>query len=108
MSIKTDSTPLEDPKDWKTCNLFAVYKLVANEAQIAEMKANYENGGYGYGHAKQALFELLITKYAKVRERYDYYMNHLEEVDKALAIGAEKAKKVADKVLERVRTKVGY
>lgn len=108
MSIKTDSTPLEDPKDWKTCHLFAIYKLVANEAQIAEMKANYKNGGYGYGHAKQALFELLITKYAKVRERYHYYMNHLEEVDKALAIGAEKAKKVADEVLERVRSKVGY
>ena len=108
MSIKTDSTPLEDPKDWKTCHLFAIYKLVANEAQIAEMKANYKNGGYGYGHAKQALFELLITKYAKVRERYHYYMNHLEEVDKALAIGAEKAAKVANAVLKRVRDKTGY
>ena len=108
MKIKTDSTPLEEPKDWNTCNCFALYKLVANEEQVTEMKANYENGGYGYGHAKQALFELLITKYADVRERYNYFMNNLDEIDKALAIGAEKASKVANEVLKRVREKTGY
>jgi len=108
MSIKTDSTPLEDPKDWKTCNCFAIYSLLADDAQIAEMKANYEKGGYGYGHAKQALYELMIEKFAEPRERYNYYMNNLSEIDKALAIGAEKAKKVADSVLARVRKKVGY
>ncbi len=108
MKIQTDSTPLEDPKDWSTCNCFALYKLVASESQIEEMKANYEKGGYGYGHAKQALFELLITKYATVRERYNYFMEHLEEVDKALQIGATKAKIVANDVLKRVRQKTGY
>ncbi|SEP80508.1 tryptophanyl-tRNA synthetase [Hyunsoonleella jejuensis] len=108
MSIKTDSTPLEDPKDWKTCNCFAIYSLLADDAQIAEMKANYEKGGYGYGHAKQALYELIIEKFAEPRERYNHYMNNLNEIDKALAIGAEKAKKVADSVLARVRKKVGY
>ena len=108
MKIKTDSTPLEEPKDWSTCNCFALYKLVASEDQIAEMKANYENGGYGYGHAKQALFELLITKYATVRERYNYFMDNLEEIDKALAIGAQKASEVANEVLKRVREKTGY
>jgi tryptophanyl-tRNA synthetase len=108
MAIATDSTPLEEPKYWKTCNCFALYKLVANDAQIAEMKANYEKGGYGYGHAKQALFELLIDKFSAERERYNYYMDNLNEIDKALAIGAEKAKVVADEVLKRVRTKVGY
>ncbi len=108
MKIKTDSTPLEEPKDWSTCNCFALYKLVAREDQIAEMKANYENGGYGYGHAKQALFELLITKYATVRERYNYFMDNLEEIDKALAIGAQKASEVANEVLKRVREKTGY
>lgn len=108
MSIKTDSTPLEDPKNWNTCNCFAIYGLLADDAQIAEMKANYEKGGYGYGHAKQALYELIIEKFAEPRERYNHYMNNLEEIDKALAIGAEKAKKVADKVLTRVREKVGY
>jgi tryptophanyl-tRNA synthetase len=108
MSIQTDSTPLEDPKDWKTCNCFALYSLLANQKQVATMKANYENGGYGYGHAKQALFELILEKFAEPRERYNYYMNNLDEVDKALAIGAEKAKTVADNVLNRVRGKVGY
>lgn len=108
MSIQTDSTPLEDPKDWKTCNCFAIYNLLASEAQIATMKANYENGNYGYGHAKQALFELIVEKFATQRERYTYYMNNLGEVDKALAVGAAKAKVVADAVLNRVRKKVGY
>ncbi len=108
MTIQTDSTPLEEPKDWKTCNCFAIYSLLADDKQIETMKANYENGGYGYGHAKQALFELIIEKFAKQRERYNHYMGNLNEIDKALALGAEKAKLVADSVLNRVREKVGY
>lgn len=108
MGIQTDSTPLEDPKDWKTCNCFAIYSLLANKDQIATMKANYENGNYGYGHAKQALFELIVEKFSNERERYKHYMNNLNEVDDALAIGAEKAKLVANDVLKRVREKVGY
>lgn len=108
MSIETDSTPLEEPKNWKTCNCFAIYSLLATESQIETMKANYEKGGYGYGHAKQALFELIIEKFAKQREQYNYYMNNLSEIDKALALGAEKAKVVADDVLKRVREKAGY
>ena len=108
MKIETDSTPLEEPKNPDTCNLFALYKLVANEEQIAQMRANYEGGGYGYGHAKQAFYELLIEKFGKERALYNHYMENLNEIDKALAIGAEKAKKVADNVLSRVRTKVGY
>jgi len=108
MSIETDSTALEDPKDWSTCNCFAIYSLLADDAQIAAMKVNYENGNYGYGHAKQALFELIVEKFATQRERYNYYMNNLNEIDAVLAIGAEKAKLVANDVLNRVREKVGY
>ncbi|MFY0712070.1 tryptophan--tRNA ligase [Seonamhaeicola sp. NFXS20] len=108
MSIQTDSTPLEEPKDWSTCNCFAIYKLLASDEQIAAMKANYENGNYGYGHAKQALYELIVEKFAKQRETYHYYMNNLNELDKVLGVGAEKAKIVANKVLNRVRTKIGY
>ncbi len=108
MSITTDSTPLEDPKDWKTCNCFAIYSLLADKEQVENMKANYEKGGYGYGHAKQALFELIIEKFAAERERYNYYMNNLDEIDKALSVGADKAKRVANEVLKRVREKVGY
>ena len=108
MSIQTDSTPLEEPKDWKTCNCFAIYSLLASGEEVETMKSNYEKGGYGYGHAKQALFELIVEKFAEPREKYHYYMNNLEEVDKALSVGAEKAKKVANDVLSRVREKVGY
>jgi len=108
MKIQTDSTPLEAPKDYDTCNLFALYKLIASEQQIEEMKANYKGGNYGYGHAKQAFYELLINKYSVERERYNHYMNNLEEIDKALEIGAEKARIIATDVLQRVRRKLGY
>ena len=108
MKIQTDSTPLEDPKNPDTCNLFALYKLIASPSEIVEMRANYEDGNYGYGTAKQAFYELLVAKYAIERERYNYYMTHLDEVDNALAIGAEKARKVAFEVLKRVREKLGY
>lgn len=108
MSIATDSTPLEEPKDWKTCNCFTLYRLLASDTQIAEMKANYEGGNYGYGHAKQALYELILERFEEARKRYDYYMKNLNEIDAALAIGAAKAKLVADNVLKRVRGKVGY
>ncbi len=108
MGIETDSTPLEEPKDTETCNVFALYKIMGNDDQIAEMRKNYEAGGYGYGHAKQALFELVKEKFQEPREKYEYYINNLEEVDKALSFGAEKARKVANEVLGRVRTKLGY
>ncbi len=108
MSIKTDSTPLEDPKDWKTCNCFALYKLLADDSATAQMKTNYEAGGYGYGHAKQALYELILEKFATQRERYNHLMANLHEIDAALTIGAEKAKSVANDVLKRVRETVGY
>lgn len=108
MKIKTDSTPMEDPKDPDTCNLFALYKLVANEKQIEEMRSNYKGGNYGYGHAKQAFYELLIDRFGPEREKYNYYMEHLEEVDKVLLEGARKAHLVADEVLKRVRAKLGY
>jgi len=108
MKIKTDSTPMEDPKNPDTCNLFALYKLVANEAQIEEMRANYSGGNYGYGHAKQAFYELLIETFKTEREKYHYYMDHLEEVDQILKQGAKKAHLVADDVLQRVRKKLGY
>ena len=110
MSIETDSTPLEDPKDTETCKIFAIYKLLANENQLAEMTEKYKNANrdFGWGHAKQALFELITEKFKTERETYTYYMNNLEELDKALFEGAEKAKVVADGVLKRVREKLGY
>src|SRR5690554_3266872 len=108
MAIKTDSTPLEEPKDTDTCNVFGLYKLLASDAQVAEMRQNYEGGNYGYGHAKQALYELIVAKFSEERSRYNYYMENLDKIDEALDAGAEKAKKVADGVLKRVREKLGY
>ncbi|WP_264560094.1 tryptophan--tRNA ligase [Flavobacterium sp. N2270] len=108
MSIETDSTPLEEPKNPDTCNCFTLYKLLASPVQIEKMRANYEGGNYGYGHAKQELFELIVEKFATEREKYNYYINNLEEVDALLLKGAEKASKVANGVLQRVRTKLGY
>jgi tryptophanyl-tRNA synthetase len=108
MSIATDSTPLEAPKDWTSCNCFAIYSLLASQDEITAMKANYDNGGYGYGHAKQALYELILAKFSSERARYNHYMSHLDQVDAALEKGAEKAKLVANDVLQRVRHKLGY
>lgn len=108
MGIVTDSTPMEQPKDPINDTVFALYKILAQHDQIEEMSANYLAGNYGYGHAKQALYEIILNKFEEPREKFEYYMNHLNEVDEILAIGAEKAKKVADEVLERVREKLGY
>lgn len=108
MAIESDSTPLEEPKNPDTCNIFAIYKLVANTDQIAAMRANYLGGNYGYGHAKQALFELICERFKTEREKYNYYMNHLNEVDELLHQGAEKASRVAEVVLKKVRVKLGY
>jgi tryptophanyl-tRNA synthetase len=108
MGIQTDSTPMEDPKDPTNDNVFALYKILASQPQIEEMSANYLAGNYGYGHAKQALYEVIVNKFEEPREKFEYYMNNLNEIDDALALGAEKARKVADGVLGRVREKLGY
>ena len=108
MSIVSDSTPLEEPKDPSKCATFALYKLIANESETDQMRKNYLAGNYGYGHAKQALFELILTKFAVSREKFSALMADKSQIDTALRIGAEKAKLVADEVLKRVRTKVGY
>ena len=108
MGIKTDSLALEDPKNPDTDNVFALYKLLASATQIKEMRANYEGGNYGYGHAKQALYELIIEKFATVRTKYNHFMENKHEIDEALNIGAEKASATASKVIKRLRKKIGY
>ena len=110
MSIESDSTPLEAPKNTETCNIFAIYKLLATDSQIQKMRENYANANadYGYGHAKQELFELIIDKFKTEREKYNYYMSNLAEVDQELFRGAEKASAIADGVLKRVRKKLGF
>lgn len=110
MNIESDSTPLEAPKNTETCNIFAIYKLMADTDQIQSMIVKYANanGDYGYGHAKQELFELITAKFKTEREKYNYYMNNLAELDALLKLGAEKAGKIANGVLSRVREKLGF
>ena len=108
MSIETDSTPLEEPKETATCNAFILYELLASDAQVAKMKENYAGGNYGYGHAKQELFELICDRFSKEREQYNYYMENLEELEEKLKMGASKARKVAQPTLQKVRTALGY
>lgn len=108
MSIETDSTPLEEPKNPDTCKVFALYQILASKEQTEEMRNNYLAGNYGYGHAKTALLQLILEKFRTERERYFHYMNHLEEVEAALQEGAEKARVIAREVLQRVREKLGY
>ena len=72
------------------------------------MRANYVGGNYGYGHAKKALLELILDRFAEQRERFDYYMEHRDELDAKLAEGAEKARVVASQTLKRMRDRLGY
>ena len=108
MGIQTDSTPLEDPKDPDTCNVFALYSLLGTEQQISDLRTLYCAGGMGYGHAKQALFELILDSFTEARTKFDYYQNNPAEVTIALTKGAEKAKIIATDVMMRVRSKIGY
>lgn len=108
MSIETDSTPLEEPKNAETCNVFALYKLLATKEEVAAMKTNYSGGNYGYGHAKQALYELMLSHFENERKRFTYLMENKQELEDALQLGSKKAALVAGEVLERVRQKVGY
>ena len=110
MSIETDSTPLEEPKNPNACKIFNLYKLIASETQITSLQKKYENANkdFGYGHAKQELFELIITQFKTEREKYNYYMDNLKEVDGLLKQGAAKAGAIADVVLKKVRHKLGF
>lgn len=108
MSIVTDSTPLEEPKDPDTCHVFAIYQLLATPEQTHEMRQKYTGGNYGYGHAKKELLELILTRFKNERERYQLYMDHPEEMDTLLMKGAERARVVAREVLSRIRDKIGF
>ena len=108
MGIQTDSTPLEDPKDPNTCNVFALYKLLATDEQSKQLAEKYRGGNFGYGHAKTALLELILEEFGSAREKFDHYIENPEEVFSALKMGSEKARPVAQATLNRVRNKLGF
>lgn len=106
--VVTDATPLEDPKTPEGSAVFELYKLVATPDQIQVLYDKLKAGGYGWGHAKLDLFNAIITTYKQEREQFDFYMQNPEEIEKKLAAGAQKATKIANDVLHRVRAKIGY
>jgi len=108
MQILTDSIPLEEPKDPNQCNVFNIYKLIADKEKIITMENNYRNGNYGYGHAKKELLELILSKYSSERKLYNDFMKNPNLIEERLHKGSEKAKKIASSVLERVKSKLGF
>ncbi len=108
MSIISDSKTLEEPKNPEQDTTFILYSLLASAEETETMRQNYEAGNYGYGHAKQALYELIIRKFSQEREQFTYYMNNLPEIDRKLAEGGAKARAIGSGVLARVRERLGY
>jgi tryptophanyl-tRNA synthetase len=107
-SIVSDSTPLEAPKNPDTDNTFALYKRVATPEQTASLRQKYLTGNFGYGHAKQELFEVICERFAKERKAFDYLMSHPEELEEKLQLGEKRATEIAREVLSRVKKKLGY
>ena len=108
MGIKTDSTPIDEPKNTNSCNVFNLYKLLSNDKQIEGLQSKYESGGIGYGQAKQELFELICEKFSEERKKFNYLMENKAIIDEKLQSGAKKAKLIAKDVLKRVRSNIGY
>ncbi|MFN3316007.1 MAG: tryptophan--tRNA ligase, partial [Raineya sp.] len=107
-SIVTDATPLEEPKNPDICNVFKLYSLIADKEQIEEMRQNYLKGGYGYGHAKQALQSLIETKYQEERRRFEELMQNPKLLNEILEKGEAKARDIAQTTLARVRKVLGF
>ena len=99
---------MEEPKNPDNCNVYKIYSLLASTEEIKNMRKNYEGGNYGYGHAKQALFELIQTTFSSERKRYNELISDKKVIDKFLLEGAEKAREIAKNTLGRVRVKLGY
>ncbi|MBC8266837.1 MAG: tryptophan--tRNA ligase [Flavobacteriales bacterium] len=108
MGIKTDSTPMEEPKDAENCSVFKLFKLLGTDKQTTDLKAKYAAGNFGYGHAKQELFELICEKYKVEREKFNHLMENKNIIEEQLQKGAEKARVIAREVLGRVRKNIGY
>jgi tryptophanyl-tRNA synthetase len=108
MKIQTDSTPLEEPKDPENCNVVKIYTLLAQPSEVEQLKQKYLAGNFGYGEAKQILFEKIVSTFAKERELYNHYLNNTNELNQILLQGAEKARIIAQRTLQRVRNKIGF
>ena len=107
MSINTDSTPLEDPKDPDTCNVYALIKLFADNDKKTELAEKYRAGGYGYGHAKKELLGLIEGYFADARDRRKELEKNMDYVHDVLTEGGKKARERAEAVMEPIRSATG-
>ena len=108
MSIVTDSKGIEDKKNPESCNIFNIIKLIASEDEVKKMNKNYFEGGYGYGHAKTHLLNLILDLYREERKLYSELIKNPDHLYDILVKGEKKARTIAEKVLSRVRSKLGY
>lgn len=108
MKIVTDAKGLDDEKDPTTCNVFQLYKLIATPEQRAQMEINYKTKGYGYGHAKTELLNLMLSHFEKERALFNFYQENPSKVDEILAEGAKKAREIAKVTLNRTRKAIGF
>ena len=108
MSIKTDSLDVESPKRPADCTIFKIYSLIADDLQVKSLEKKYLSGGFGYGHAKQELFDVICNKFKKERDSFEHLMNNTNLIENELMMGAEKASEIANNVLTRVRSNIGY
>jgi len=107
MNIVTDSKSLDEPKDPNKCNVFQIYKLIASEKEINILSEKYKNGGFGYGHAKNELLQIIMTKFEKPRIKFNELMNNQKLIESELLKGSKKAQIIANSVIKKVRTNLG-
>ncbi len=107
-TIVTDSTPLEEPKNPVTCNVFKIYEMVGTSEEIEILRQKYLAGNFGYGHAKQALYDLIITKFAQERKTFNEYMQNPAFIEEKLKDGEAKARVIARKKMAAIRAILGF
>ena len=108
MKIKTQSLSLEEPKNPDQCNVFKLFKVIASAEDVKKLRSRYTNGGIGYGEAKEILYNEILNRFSTNRESFFELTNNRDKVENLLLEGAEKARKQAQNVLKRVRSRVGF
>lgn len=107
MAIKTDSTPVEDPKDPDSCNVFALLNLFAMPEEVAEWRQRYSAGGMGYGDAKKRVHELFEERFASARDKRAALANDPDMVEDILRAGGKRAREIAMPLMDDVRQACG-
>ncbi|MCX2683266.1 tryptophan--tRNA ligase [Campylobacter sp. MIT 21-1685] len=106
-SIVTDSTPLEQPKDWRKCNVFNIAELFLDERGKQELQHRYEKGGEGYGHFKNYLYDIFLAYFEEARQKYNEFLNKPQFLKEILSFGSEKARKIAQAKILQIYEKIG-